>query len=193
MTRIHEWRCIWEASSAGDEIVVPVNIGWSKEPRPYFETGHVGHQAIMAPGVATELLQHYVGHTFWLADQFLKFRETTPVLRKYPCIFAPIKPLNPEQPWISWKNPASMEMVISALDQISMMEPTNPGRRIFVPLLGAGSLDTHDVECLIHATLTAPHFVLVKGRTINRHLEMDAKGEWRVVATPWTDYQRSDG
>lgn len=171
----------WDLSTPADDIVVPTTIGWTYDS-----------WTLPGKGFARQCFNSYPHLGYWYADQCKQYKDDLPLLRKWPLIFIPIKPLNQEEPQLSWKNPSNFDMLLRGLDQLSKELPTNPDGKIYVPLLGAGSFEKFDVECLLHHHLQADHFIIAKHRSHKRSLQGNP-GNWYITDIPWEDTWGTDG
>lgn len=109
-------------------IVIPTNIGWKK-------TG----LAVMGAGLAKDAAQYYPDVLPWYGGVCETHKASTPVVLypSRPLIFFPTKPLSPNEPHLSWKNPASLALIESRLPQLVELGKTL-NAPVAVPLLGCG-------------------------------------------------------
>lgn len=131
---------VWVLQQPNDWIVVPVNIGWKSD----------GSNP-MGRGLALQAAQKYPTLPREYGDACRRWGETiTPTpWPQNKLIFFPTKPLNFASPHLSWKNPASFDLIVAGLASLvqgyalgwshNTYDDTDfdPGR-LLVPLLGCG-------------------------------------------------------
>ena len=158
---------IWRlAHFLHDAVVIPTNIGFTKDGRN-----------VMGAGIANQAKFRHPECETWYGEFCMEHRSGTPVVAKrfngsaggrY-LIFFPVKPLNVKQPWMSWQQPASLGLSERSLKQLSEFLPgcgagPNAQGKIYVPLVGCGNggLEEAQVIPLMDQYLTAEHFIRVR-------------------------------
>lgn len=141
---------IWDWLDRDTRIVIPVNIGWKSDGTN-----------VMGAGLAREAAQRYPGLPFWWGQTCKTLKEKTPVMIYSPqptIILFPTKPLNPEKPYLSWKQKASLELIERSAQQLARIEG-----RIALPMVGCGNgaLDPKKVEPILQKYLSEDRFTLV--------------------------------
>ncbi len=156
-------------------IVIPTNIGWKSS-----KTGKPGAN-VMGAGVALEATKRVPG----LAELYGQYcsthhadSEVTIDLTSALVLF-PTKPLNEQNPALSWKNKSTLELVAKSarelaqaawicrktIEQLSLPEENQPQLEdddVYLPYVGCGSggLSSKQVLPLLHSILS-DRFVLV--------------------------------
>lgn len=153
---------IWDLvpdSSTPTLAVIPTNIGWRKG----------SGDAVMGAGLAAQAAKRYPNLAGWYGGYCRILRGRAKPVRhpRYPVIFFPTKPLNEDQPHLSWKNAADETLVrwsFEGLRHIAAHELRL--YRIAVPLVGAGlgGLDPDLIRSLRSQYLTEPNFIFVDDR-----------------------------
>jgi hypothetical protein len=152
---------IWNFHSRGSYVVVTTNVGWKKSG-----------EAVMGAGIAKEASVRYPAIPAVLGSYMKRCVETgegIPELlihRPYRLVLLATKPLNPEFPWLSWKNPADPGLIQHALLRLLEQVRDLDIAEVAIPLLGAGhgGLDPRESERIIREALRGAEerFVLVK-------------------------------
>lgn len=99
---------LWEWWNNGHPIVIPTNIGWTYT-HPM--------KNVMGKGLAKQATNKVRDLAEWYGVICCYCREATPVidfdcgLTKGPLLLFPTKPLNPDQPYLSWSGPATKEQI----------------------------------------------------------------------------------
>lgn len=146
---------VWRISKAEDDIVIPTNIGW-----------RTNGKNVMGRGLAKDASLYYPHLPEWYGGKCYEHGSDTPVLRYGPLLLFPVKPLNTSQPYLSWQQPASLDLIARSLFQLAEIPPRDTGL-VFVPLVGCGNgqLDPADVAPMIEAALGHDdRFILVDKR-----------------------------
>ena len=143
-----------------DWVVIPTNIGWRRDGRN-----------VMGRGLAAQAAKRYPDLPVWYGDCCRHHRSSlgitysrfTNINGGCNLIMAPVKPLDEEQPHMSWKHPATLERIEKTLDELRMFIPRRQAGRVLVPLLGCGNggLDPKEVYPLMHRMLSGPYCTLV--------------------------------
>lgn len=148
---------IWSISKPLDYLVIPTNIGWRKDGT-----------AVMGAGLARQAAQRYEELELWYGDQCLRHGARTPVLFHRPraaasrnLVLFPVKPCKELHPWLSWDQPASLELIERSTEQLAdaihcgrdltrehygAIVPGN--RRVFIPLVGCGNGKLEEAQVL---------------------------------------------
>ena len=99
---------IWDHHAEGGWIVITTNIGWKSD----------GSNP-MGAGIAKTAANKYPELPIWYGKKCRKFGADTAVLPYKPgkLFMFPTKPLA-EQPWLSWKQDASLELIRQSTEQL---------------------------------------------------------------------------
>ena len=123
---------IWDYWDKGYDIVVPVNIGWRRDG-----------SNVMGAGVARQAAARFPRLSDTLGTYHQLMRERSRPLPYAPIGTAqiiwclPVKPLNQDAPWLSWKSEASVPLIESSLQELA--SAVEPGARVALPLVGCGN------------------------------------------------------
>lgn len=138
-------------------IVIPTNIGWK-----------VDGSNVMGRGLARLVASIYPGlpKDYGAICQKYGEKTTCAVISGYDAalIMFPVKPLNREAPWMSWKSMGSLELIERSAKHLAELEPSLPGGLpIAVPAVGCGNggLDLSDVKPILERHLVSDRFILV--------------------------------
>lgn len=144
-----------------DEIVIPTNPGWTKAGRN-----------VMGRGLALQARKRFPGVDEWYGEFCMQHKGHPPVCRERfsglrgarTLIFAPTKPFNEAQHWMSWQGKSDLTVIEQSLRELATYVPKLEGGKIWVPLLGCGNggLQRDTVRELMDRYLTAAHFVRVR-------------------------------
>ena len=174
---------IWD-DFPNDLIVIPVNIG--------FKTGG---NAVMGAGIAKQAADRYPDLPAWWGFQCQRFREDTPVMMHahYRMLFFPTKPLNEDQPWLSWQGDADSKLLWRSAAQLAAFAFDD--QTISIPLVGCGlgKLTAETVLPILRMFLNHHRFQLVatpKERPLVEGIIMGAWDNWLLADDPRPD---SDG
>ena len=123
---------LWNYHSEGKWVVVTTNIGWKKN----------GSNP-MGAGLARTAAEKYPELPGWYGHRCKKYGEDTAVcyFESGRLILFPTKPLNEEQPWLSWQQDADLALIkrstiqLQKLGEILQDKGTVFGN-IGVPLVG---------------------------------------------------------
>ena len=133
-------------------LVIPVNIGWDRNGKN-----------VMGRGVAKDAARLWPTLPTTLGNYHRRYREGSSILPvtvfdPYGEVYCfPVKPLA-EQPWLSWKSPASLELIARSADELAIFWP----RLVALPRVGCGNggLSWTVVRPILGAILD-DHFVVV--------------------------------
>ena len=121
---------IWRIRRPRDYVVIPTNIGWTREGlNP------------MGRGIARQAVLKYADVAAWYGRLCAQYKAALPVCSHdvYRLVFFPTKPLNVRNPALSWKNNASLDLVRQGRVQLVRLLPTlAPGGRVLLPAVGCG-------------------------------------------------------
>lgn len=115
---------IWDLHST-HYIVIPTNIGWTKEGKNVMGAGLAKQAAQRFP----ELPKKY-GNACKLGED-----AAFCIALKERLVLFPVKPLNKQQPWLSWKNKADLDLI----EQSCIKLKDFIGRPFAMPLVGCGN------------------------------------------------------
>lgn len=131
-------------------LVIPTNIGWK-----------ANGQNVMGRGLALQAAGRYPDLASWYGLQCRTYKAHTPVMvyPDAPLILFPVKPLNVEQPSMSWKERATLALIERSASQLAAM----PVRTVAVSMVGCGNggLDMADVRPILDRHLSDGRFTLV--------------------------------
>lgn len=126
---------LWTWNHEGRWVVITTNIGWKKD----------GSNP-MGAGVARAAAEKYPDLPAWYGNRCKKYGEKTAVAPYFKgrLFLFPTKPLDEEQPWLSWKNDSSLSLIRKSCQQLSMLVDILDERgylltRIGLPLPGCGN------------------------------------------------------
>lgn len=166
---------IWQLAMKTDAVVIPTNIGWKSDGKN-----------VMGRGLAREAARRWPELPAVYGQFCQTYRAATPIMMFRPpngrwcrmLLLFPVKPLNREQPYLSWRQEASIELIAyhtRALANFATQyaEATSPptypfleenASRILVPSVGCGNggLDESSVLPLLCEHLTLPCFYHVR-------------------------------
>ena len=143
---------IWEwAEKESAEVVIPTNIGW-----------RANGSNVMGRGVALQAAQRYPGVSAWYGAICQACGPFTPVVihPEHPLIFFPVKPLDYDDPNLSWRKKASIQLIQKSAIQLSKLRLGKVG----VPMVGCGNggLTEMSVFPALYTILSEDHFTLVR-------------------------------
>lgn len=126
---------LWTWNHEGRWVVVTTNIGWKKD----------GSNP-MGAGVARAAAEHYPELPAWYGERCKKYGAKTAVA-PYPqgkLFLFPTKPLNEEQPWMSWQQDSSLELIRRSCKQlVKLVDIMSDGKyfitKVGLPLPGCGN------------------------------------------------------
>ena len=143
--------------------VVPTNIGWRKDG-----------SNVMGRGVAQQAARRYPGLAAWYGRECQRMLqsahrdyntgEPTWGLRGYrDLILFPVKPLNFDAPWLSWRQRASLELIRYHTEMLAESMRLAP-EPIALPLVGCGNggLPPSEVLRVLRWHLEDDRFILVR-------------------------------
>lgn len=140
---------IWAHEFDDHLRVIPVNIGWK-----------ANGENVMGRGVARQAATRFPNLQAWYGWRCEAMAGNACLYRYYDLVLFPVKPLNKEKPYLSWQQPASLELIRASARQLASQYYTE---RVVLPLVGCGNgeLDPVDVLPILDDILCAPGFVLV--------------------------------
>ena len=151
---------IWSFWRKGFAVVIPGNIGWTRSGDNVMGRGVAAQARDLYPTLLPKQVGAYcrangantgvclvgVGEGRWF-------------------IFFPVKPLNVHQPWLSWKGPATLDLVRKSAQELANIGgvPDVDKMKFALPLVGCGNggLDPDDVIPILAECLKEDRFVLV--------------------------------
>ena len=120
---------IWKVANDLDLIVVPTNIGWTRNGTN-----------VMGRGVARQAAQQEDPMLpAWYGRECERLGADTPVLARGRVILFPVKPLIEQTPWMSWAQPARLELIERSFDQLRYLKRPDKRSKILIPLVGCGN------------------------------------------------------
>lgn len=119
---------IWKVAGDLDYIVVPVNVGWTRELKN-----------VMGRGIARQAAQEDPSLPAWYGGFCQEHGKDTPVTSRGRLILFPTKPLNLETPWLSWMSPSRVATIENSLVQLRKWKRPDRRGKIFMPLVGCGN------------------------------------------------------
>lgn len=121
---------IWELYDFGYPIVIPVNVGWTKE----------GH-SVMGRGVAADCAKRMPDSKARWGALCMEYKErvTTCYDDKLNLFYFPTKPLNVEAPHLSWQGKATVDTVKRSLAGLIVAAKEAKIENIVIPLVGCGN------------------------------------------------------
>lgn len=174
---------IWELVMKTDAVVIPTNIGWRNNGTN-----------VMGRGLARDASRRWHELPAVYGDFCQRYGAVTPIMMFRPpnnrwcrmLLLLPVKPLNREQPYLSWRQEASLQLIehhVQALANFATQYAETDGStpfncdnpsRILVPTLGCGNggLDEALVLPVLKRYLDAPCFYHVRfeGSNVGVHL-----------------------
>lgn len=138
-------------------IVIPTNIGWKADGTNVMGRGLARLVASRYPklpadyGAACKLQGEKAKCVVWAGPDVN-------------LILFPVKPLNKEAPHMSWKSPASLEIIERSAKNLAGLGEVLPGDLpIAVPAVGCGNggLDWSDVKPILEKYLVSDRFIMV--------------------------------
>lgn len=122
---------IWRLRRPRDYVVVPTNIGWTREGRNP-----------MGRGLAWQAARSYVDLPLWYGALCAQHKAALPVCSHdpYRLILFPTKPLNTRNPAMSWQNNSTLELVRKGRVELVQLLPSLRlnGGRVLLPAVGCG-------------------------------------------------------
>ena len=126
---------LWTWNAEHRWIVITTNIGWKKNgANP------------MGAGIARVAAEKYPDLPNWYGDRCKKYAEKTAVApyREGRMFLFPTKPLDEEQPWMSWKNDACLALIQKSCKQLVKLVDVMEERgdllvQVALPLPGCGN------------------------------------------------------
>lgn len=135
-------------------VVVPTNIGWKKNG-----------SNVMGAGLAKEAASRFRGLARWYGKVCQDCGFFTPVVKQeeWRVILFPVKPLNELDPHLSWKSPATVELIERSAKELAILD-LGPDAEVAVPLVGCGNgrLREKDVVPILEKHLSSSRFLLVR-------------------------------
>jgi len=150
---------IWIWYKMGNIIVVPTNAGYRKDGSNVMGAGIAKQAAVIYPD---------------LPEEYGKFCQGGSPNQYFPdkrLVLVQTKSLNKEKPYLSWKQPSSIEVVIDSLKWLQISSSFFPSK-VYVPILGSGNggLDRGLVRKHMDALLTNEKFIGVDYENLKEDL-----------------------
>ena len=146
---------IWDLHPHAN-IVIPTNIGWTKEGKN-----------VMGAGLAAQAAQRFPKLAYFYGQYCKKYGSETEVIPwagTNQLILFPVKPLNVEKPWLSWQQPASLDLIRKSAEELEDLATSGVIEGLTaVPLVGCGNgkLSEKDVLPILREELDS-RFILVR-------------------------------
>lgn len=143
---------IWIYWKLGKIIVIPTNAGWKSDG-----------SNVMGRGLAKQASEKIIELPFRYGNDCIK-REPYQYYEDIRLILVPTKPLNEEQPYLSWKQDANKETITDSLIWLNENVESFKSDKVYVPILGAGNgkMDKNMVKLLMDKYLKHPKFIGVE-------------------------------
>jgi len=133
-------------------LVIPTNIGWKA----------ADGMNIMGRGLALQAARKYPYVALWYGLQCMKKGAASPVLiyPHGPLILFPVKPLNAEKPWLSWRNKADLGLIERSARELAGLQTDKP---VAVSMVGCGNggLEMSQVRPILDKHLSDERFTLI--------------------------------
>lgn len=146
-------------------VVIPTNLGWTKEGLN-----------VMGAGVAREAARRFptLPHVYGIDCMHFKSEPRVVsydvmllpgMVRTGRVVCFPTKPLNVDAPHLSWRSPASLALIERSADQLAQMAQDHAAE-VALPLVGCGLGGLREVDVLpvLHKYLIQDRFILVRQR-----------------------------
>lgn len=130
---------IWEFHAKGFYVVVPTNVGWTK----------VGKN-VMGRGVALQAALRFPILPVWYGE-YCKERgkDTNVVIRiVHRLVLFPVKPLNEKEPYLSWKQDASLDLIGRSAQALPCLCSEAQVAKIALPVVGCGNGNLKEEDVL---------------------------------------------
>ena len=143
----------WRDDPHNCEVVIPTNVGWRADG-----------SNVMGAGVAKQAVKLYGREIAeWYGGICQAAGPNTPVVvhPEHPLIFFPVKPLNYDEPHLSWRSKADIRLIERSINQLALLR-LGP---FAIPMVGCGNggLDEKEVYPVIHRAFRADdHVTLVR-------------------------------
>lgn len=141
---------IWKLRRATDFVVVPTNVGWTKDGLN-----------VMGRGIASDAARQAVEIRAWYGAKCKAHGKDTPTLGRalWRMIFFPTKPLA-RNPSLSWKQDATLERIQQSLPSFIALLPRtleHDCKRVLLPHVGCGNggLSWEDVGPVVLGALNS--------------------------------------
>jgi len=134
--------------------VIPTNVGWRKDGAN-----------VMGRGLAKQAEGRYPGLAEWYGGACQKMTSGPRIHLYEDLILFPVKPLNEDAPWLSWRSEASLEVIEKSAQQLARLARIfHLAGEIAVPLVGCGNgrLKEEDVLPILERYLNDNRFILVR-------------------------------
>lgn len=145
---------IWDLHAFGYAIIVPTNIGWRRDGRAIFGRG-------IAEGCAERFPMTL--ERWGAICESTRERTTTYYDEEFNLFYFPVKPLNMQEPALSWKQKADYELIKQSLSNLLQLVDRKGIRHVVTPLVGCGNggLAPKDIKPLLEKNLD-DRFTLIR-------------------------------
>lgn len=141
---------IWNYHKNNAYIIIPTNLGWTKENKNVMGRGIAKQASLKFPVLPFDygktLKENYINN---INSNIILFHDL-----KVICFAT--KPLNKTDPHLSWKQNSSIEQIInSCYDLKEYIQENNFNNQIFIPKVGCGNgcLNFSDIETILEDIL----------------------------------------
>jgi hypothetical protein len=158
-----EYGDIWKYRGKG-YIVIPTNLGWRKDGSNVMGRGLAAQAASLYPGLAERYGEMCRQYGERLSCVVVSGYDT-------PLILFPVKPLNKEAPWLSWRSMANLTLIEQNTKcLVDLEKDLKDDLPILVPAVGCGNggLALRDVLPILERYLVSDRFVLVNHPALKR-------------------------
>ena len=142
---------LWDPRLNNCVKVVPTNLGWKSNG-----------ENVMGRGVAKQATEKYQMLSSWYGwrCKAMADSELTRLYRYHDLVLFPVKPLDRLMPHMSWRQPASLELVEKSTIQLASFMGMD---KVALPLVGCGNgrLDSRDVLPILQKHLKDDRFLLI--------------------------------
>jgi len=149
---------LWTWNREGRWITICTNIGWKRD----------GSNP-MGAGIAKAASNLYPDLAAWYGERCQKYGPSTAVApyKEGKLFLFPTKPMDEDQPWMSWKNDSSIELIKRSCKQLVVLVDILIKKKVFItriglplPGCGNGNLSPRQVLPVISSILD-DRFVLL--------------------------------
>lgn len=118
---------IWDYYDRGHWVVITTNIGWKKNGQNPMGAGIAKVAADMDPWLPE-----------WYGKKCQKFGSETATLpyKRGRFILFPTKPLDEHQPWLSWQQMSSLQLIRRSTIQLSKLADILELKLVLLPMVG---------------------------------------------------------
>ena len=153
---------LWDPRLNNCVKVVPTNLGWKSNG-----------ENVMGRGVAKQATEKYQMLSSWYGwrCKAMADNELTRLYRYRDLVLFPVKSLDRLMPHMSWRQPASLELVEKSTIQLASFMGVD---KVALPLVGCGNggLDPCDVLPILQEHLRDDRFLLILTNTSYKELQL---------------------